>query len=443
MGAQSEDESLDLAADDARLDQLLDPGRLGELLGSFYALFRIPVRLLSEQGASIVQAGQQTPLGELLSRSVAGSERLRQLSADLQELDTGPTGEVSYLAFSGARYHVVAVLHHGRRVGRAVLGPFLPPELVESPKTLLSVDPELDAELLHSSLMQLPRVKSDTARAISEHLALTIDLLVVSGHQQLATERLQLATLHESSRRVAGLEAELAEARGEMNDLRDECWGVLGRFARWLSEFLESSPPDWDRVSAIVRRSQALEPSAWSPKPIDLPALLRAVQGELVAVAGEGGPQLCVHVDGEPPELRADPAVLQQALVQLGESALRSTPPAGRVRFVARSVPEHGGPGGALFAPPARGVEFCVEDDGASLSEEQKRLAVASFAASSDSVGRGRSGLALARAHVEVLGGELRLENGEPTGLTAVIRLPAEHARSTRAARGGARTPPA
>ena len=56
--------------------------------------------------------------------------------------DPGETGDVARPCFTGAIYRVMAIEYDGRRVGRLIVGPFVPASVTEAPATLLGLDPK-------------------------------------------------------------------------------------------------------------------------------------------------------------------------------------------------------------------------------------------------------------------------------------------------------------
>ena len=84
----------DLLAGSASLGQLLDSRGLEEILASFYALFRIPVRIIDEQGTTLGRSRKPSPLNEYLAQFPEASKRLGELHQMLrsQDADDAPHG---------------------------------------------------------------------------------------------------------------------------------------------------------------------------------------------------------------------------------------------------------------------------------------------------------------------------------------------------------------
>ena len=60
--------------------------------------------------------------------------------------DAGDTGDVVHPCFTGAAYRIIALEYDGRRVGRMIVGPFLPANVVDAPASLMGVDPGIAPE---------------------------------------------------------------------------------------------------------------------------------------------------------------------------------------------------------------------------------------------------------------------------------------------------------
>jgi signal transduction histidine kinase len=130
----------------------------------------------------------------------------------------------------------------------------------------------------------------------------------------------------------------------------------------------------------------------------------RAWSGERVAFRLEGAPDL--HVG-----LR--PEVLAQVLTALLYNAAEAIPP-GRAGQV--SV--------AAWAAEDDRIRLTVTDDGAGMSPEVLRRAFEPFFTTKGEGQGSGLGLPVARALVESLGGELRLESTPHRGTTATLSLP-------------------
>lgn len=149
--------------------------------------------------------------------------------------------------------------------------------------------------------------------------------------------------------------------------------------------------------------------------------LLRFPAADLLeAVADESAlhsPDVSFVVDVDPTDLAldGDPERLHQVLANLTDNAARFTPDGGAVSLTARQSDQQ--------------VIFEVIDDGPGIAPEARARIFERFyrtdeSRSSDEGGSGL-GLAIARWIVELHGGQIRAEPGEPGGTRMVVELPA------------------
>ena len=88
------------------------------------------------------------------------------------------TKEMTHPCFTGAQYRIFSIDYDNRKLGKAVLGPFLPAEVTSVPDALLAVDPKIDANRALELLPRMPRAKADAITLICDHLRRTLDLIL-------------------------------------------------------------------------------------------------------------------------------------------------------------------------------------------------------------------------------------------------------------------------
>ena len=145
--------------------------------------------------------------------------------------------------------------------------------------------------------------------------------------------------------------------------------------------------------------------------PFDAAGLLAGLAELYEAPAEEGGVKLVLDAPA-PLTLRGDQAMVQQAVANLLDNALKFSPPGGTVRLRGRA--ESGA------------VCMAVEDHGPGIAEADRARATERFFrgdTARHTQGYGL-GLALVRAVAQLHGGALLLEDARP-GLRATIELPA------------------
>jgi signal transduction histidine kinase len=391
----------DALASSASLGQLLDSRGLDEILASFYALFRIPVRILDEEGTTLGRSRKASPLNEYLGELPDGRRRLGELHQMLRSHDPGESGEFSHAAFSGATYHVGMIGHDGRRVGRFVIGPFITPHVQSAPPTLAAADARIDPARAAQLLLALPRVREDTVKAIARHLSVTLDVLIFAGYRARLSEHMHLSTVQENQRQLSardeGLQAAeqrllesgrlqahflataLGEIRGPLESIMgqsdalasggrlaseqgDAVLGIRQRAARLLD--LSSRLLDFSRADRVALQSEM----------IDVPALLARVSSRLSALAPERARDLRVTHERDVPRLCGDAACIEQVLMLLGENAVRFAAQGeiGIHASRATSAPGDDADGLVLLGGPPENVELVVSDRGIGVLDAEK-----------------------------------------------------------------------
>ncbi len=200
-----------------------------------------------------------------------------------------------------------------------------------------------------------------------------------------ARARLEDAALHASS--VPDLRAAIERATADLD-------GVVAVFQALL------------RIAEIEAGSRR---AAFAP--VDLAPLLADVAELYGVVAEDRGIALAMEA---PPNLPAhgDRELIQQAVANLVDNAVKFSPPGGAVRLSAAVTPA--------------GIEIVVADQGPGIPEAERERAAERFyrgEAARNTPGSGL-GLALVQAVAQLHGGSLRLADAAP-GLIAILTLPA------------------
>ncbi|HLJ04928.1 MAG TPA: HAMP domain-containing sensor histidine kinase [Acetobacteraceae bacterium] len=199
-----------------------------------------------------------------------------------------------------------------------------------------------------------------------------------------ARARLEDAALHASS--VPDLRAAIERATADLD-------GIVAVFQALL------------RIAEIEAGSRR---SAFAP--VDLAPLLAGVAELYGVVAEDRG----ISLDMEAPALLpayGDRELIQQAVANLMDNAVKFSPPGGAVRLSAALTPA--------------GVEIAVADQGPGIPVEERARAAERFyrgETARNTPGAGL-GLALVQAVAQLHGGSLRLTDATP-GLVAILTLP-------------------
>jgi two-component system sensor histidine kinase KdpD len=217
--------------------------------------------------------------------------------------------------------------------------------------------------------------------------------------------------------RTALLAAVSHDLRTPLASIKASVTSLLQRDIDWPAatkqEFLETIDAEADRLNSLV--GNLLDMSRLQTGALEL--VLRSVPiDEVVAGAVVGLGDRNAPVDVEVPEtlppVKADPALLERAIANLVGNAVQWSPRSARVRVCAGAVRD--------------AVEVRVIDRGPGIPEADRERVFLPFQRLGD---RGNTtgvglGLAVARGFVEVMGGELTIEDTPGGGVTMVISLP-------------------
>jgi two-component system sensor histidine kinase BarA len=446
----------------ASLAQLLDAHGVEDILGSFYALFRIPVRIIDEEGITVARSRKPSPLNDYLGRLPGARKRLADVHLHLRSHDPGESGEFAHTAFTGASYHVAMIGHEGRRVGRFILGPFITPLVREAPATLVEADSEIDPARVRELLLALPRVREDTVKAIARHLAVMLDVLIFAGHRALLSEYMHLSTVQENQRQISARDEGLLEAEQRLaqnarlsaaflitalGELRAPLETIMGQ-SDALSSVAAGQADQRELVLAIRQRasellglssrlvdfSRAASGSlSLRRDPLDIRALVEQVAGKLSALAPEGARRVAVACDADLPPLCGDAACLEQVLMLIGENALHFGSD-GEVSIAVRRAVDASSDesdGMVLLGGPPERIELRVSDSGIGIPDgEKERVFEPFYRAQRAADGTQRApgsglGLAIVQRLIAAHGGTVRIEDNPPRGASLVVTVPA------------------
>jgi signal transduction histidine kinase len=186
-----------------------------------------------------------------------------------------------------------------------------------------------------------------------------------------------------------------------------------------LRAAIERATADLDRIVGIFQALLRIaEIEAGSRRSsfvrLDATPLLADVAELYEVVAEEKGLSLAVELSGPLP-VHGDRTMIQQAVANLMDNAVKFSPAGGTVRLKASLQP--------------RGAEICVSDQGPGIPAADRTRATERFfrgEAARNTPGSGL-GLALVSAVAQLHGGSLTLEDEAP-GLRATLRLPVAEA---------------
>ncbi len=445
-----------------RIEDLIDRAGLDELCKSFVALFGIPVRIYSTEGVLLADTPGEQELCAYLNGFPEGRRACASTVGGVRAQDPGETGDVARPCFTGAMYRVMAIEYDGRRVGKLIVGPFLPATVTEAPQSLLGIDPGLDAERAKTLLARMPRAKLDTVTRIAAHLKSALDLILFSGHKAHVTSKMHLASVRESYRQLEEKTARLQEAFDRLkeldrlksnflatvsHELRTPLTSIIG-YSEMLAgglagelvgeqlEFVNTIHDKGEQLLSLIMGLLDLSKlesgtMRMSLRSVHIEPVLDEVISTLTPTARKKDVRLELDMDTGLAELRGDPERLRQVFINLVENAIKFTPAKGSVTLRARMVggDEGDDDGGlALLAPTRSRLEVRVADTGIGIPAREKPKVFDAFyqidSSSTREYGGTGLGLSIVKRLVDAHGGEIAIEDNVPRGTVFVVALP-------------------
>jgi two-component system, NarL family, sensor histidine kinase BarA len=454
------------------LEDMVDRDALDELCKSFVALLGIPVRIYSNDGALLADTSGEHELCVYVNRTAGGRKACAATVGAVKMRDAGPGGDTLQPCFTGAAYRIIALEYDGRRVGRLIVGPFLPANVAEPPPSLLGIDPAIDKDRAQAVLARMPRAKPETVTRIAAHLKASLDLILFSGHKAFVTNKMHLMSVRESYRQLEDKTARLQEAFEKLkeldrlksnflatvsHELRTPLTSIIG-YSEMLTEGLagplqgeqlefvktihEKGGQLLSLITSLLDLSK-LESGTMRMKmgAVRIEAVLAEVVSTLTPTARKKGVRLELGSRSGLTELRGDPERLRQVFLNLVENAIKFTPAQGTITLSGAMVEESGemddegaaddgfGDAGlALLAPTRTRVEVRVADTGIGIPERERAKVFDAFyqvdSSSTREYGGTGLGLSIVKRLVEGHGGTIRIEGNKPRGTVFVVRLP-------------------
>ncbi len=454
--------SLDLEGARVRLEELVDRVALGELCQSFYALFGIAVRIYSSDGALLADTSSEHDVCAYVNSIAAGRAACGATVSSVKLTEPDETGMSVHPCFTGNAYRIVAIEYEGRRIGRVILGPFLPVEVQEVPSSFLDLDPSIDPERAKSLLVRVPRAKPETISRIAKHLRSALDLILFSGHKTLLTSQMHLASVRESYRELEERGKKLQEAFDKLkeldrlksnflatvsHELRTPLTSIIG-YSEMLSEGIAGpmSAEQTEFVNTIHEKGNQLlgliqslldlsklESGTMSVRreTLRVEDVLGEVMKTLIPAARKKNVQLKLDSNGTLPEIRGDAERLRQVFTNLGDNALKFTRDGGTVTLRARATGRSGDDdedGFALLAPARSMIEVAVMDTGIGIPVAEREKVFDAFyqvdSSSTREFGGTGLGLSIVKRLVEAHDGTIRIDDNQPRGAVFVVTLP-------------------
>jgi signal transduction histidine kinase len=451
-----------------RIEDLVDREGLEELCRSFQSLFGIPIRIYSTDGALLADTAGEHELCAYVNGLPHGRKACESTVAAVKAREPGDSGDVVHPCFTGAAYRVLGLEYDGRRVGRLVVGPFLPANVAEAPASLLGVDPGISKERAQTLLQKMPRAKADTVTRMATHLKSSLDLILFAGHKAHVTSTMHLASVRESYRQLEDKTAKLQEAFDRLkeldrlksaflatvsHELRTPLTSIIG-YSEMLVEGLagEMKPEQLEFVSTIHDKGQQLlslisglldlgklesGTMRMVMRVVHIQEVLAQVASTLRPAARKKNVRFEVDAPADLPALYGDAERLRQVFLNLVENAIKFTPAGGSVTLRAQAGREDDRSGVdeaglALLAPTRTRLEVRVSDTGIGIpAKERSKVFDAFYQVDSSSTrehGGTGLGLSIVKRLLSAHSGAIHIEDNHPRGTVFVVSLPQQPA---------------
>lgn len=456
-------------SDDFKIEELVDKHALGEMVQSFYELFRIPLRIYSQSERLLAEASEQPELYRYIHTLPEAKSALLAVVAAVKNLRPEREGE-RYSCITGAEYYVASIRYDGRAIGRMILGPYLPANLREIPRSFTDLDPAIDVKRVRELLPKMARAKQDTVKQIALHLGRTLDLILFSGHRALLASSMHMASVRESFRELQDKNDKLQQAYDRLkeldrlksnflatvsHELRTPLTSIIG-YSEMLNEgiagpligeqkeFVDTIHNKGEQLLELIkglldlsklesgtmtlrRKNEAVEP------------IVRDVVATVTPAALKKDVELKVVFEAGLLEMWADAERIRQVLLNLTENAIKFTPAGGVVTVAAKMgalTPDPSDEGGVVLLSTTRAaIELSVTDTGIGIPEaERSRVFDAFYQVDSSSTreqGGTGLGLSIVKRLVEGHDGRVRVEANQPTGARFVVLIPVRRATFT------------
>ncbi len=450
-------------ADVQRIEDLVDRDALGDVCRSFFDLFGLPLRVFSNDGSLLADVHQQRAICTYLNGLPGGRSACTATVSQVRK-QIPESGEMVHPCFTGAVYRIVPIHYDGRQLGRFVVGPYLPAETKEVPRSLLMVDKGVDPAHANEAMNEMPRVRRETAERIAAHLSRVLDLILFSGHRAYLTSNMHLASVRANYRELAESTQRLQVAYDKLkeldrlksnflatmsHELRTPLTSIIG-YSEMLasgmaggltaeqSQFVETIRNKGDQLLELI--TSLLDMSKFEQGQIqlkrelvDIAALLDDIAQTTSPAAKKKGVSIDVLEPHDLPRVVGDAARLRQVLQNLTDNALKFTPKGGSITLEARAVetvpPDLGDDSGfVLMMAGERATEIVVRDTGIGIPEDELTKVFDAFYQVDGSVTREHGGtglgLSIVKKLIEAHGGDIRIESEPGKGSSFFVTLP-------------------
>ena len=334
-----------------------------------------------------------------------GQQQVLAVAESLREVDNSVQRVLILLLFAGPAALAATALG-GWWLARKAL---LPVARMTSEAQQIGID-RLDERLA------VPRTRDEIS-----HLGVTLNAMldrleqgVKEKHQLIADASHELRTPLAAMRTELDVSLQVDELSAGERALLESVREEVDKMSRTVENLLTLAEADEGRLKLI-------------PVPVQLREAIDAAARPLRPLAATK--QLRLDIGAEPGETQADPHLLQQALSNLIENAVKYSPAGGEVRVRASRENDE--------------VVFTVSDDGPGIPAEARAHIFDRFyrvdGARSREAGGSGLGLAICREIASAHGGRVWVESEEGRGSAFSLALPAGEAEAMGAPAGTAR----
>jgi len=447
-----------------RLEDVLSRDSVTSVSKSFFALFGLPVRVISREGDLLADVHRDRPLCNYVNTLSNGERECADTVGLVRDVE--PNGQtIVHPCFTGAVYRIAPLAHQGRPIGRLIVGPYVPAETQGLPASLTSVDGAIDLPTALEHFDRMPRVREDIAEDLSAHLKGVLELLVFSGHRAQLASTMQVASVRENYRELAEKNEALKTSYDELkqldqlkstflatvsHELRTPLTSIIGytemlesgaagALSDGQAEFLNTIRGKADQLLGLISslldlgrleaNSLELHNEAVDPR-----ALLSDVGSTIVPNANRRNVALDIKVAEGTPKIWGDPVRLQQIVLNLADNALKFTHEGGDVVLSAEPGELDGegpaGLGAALFAASRPAVVLTVRDTGMGIPEESLSRIFDAFyqidAGTTRAHGGAGLGLSIVKQLVDGHDGTIEVTSALGEGTIFTVKLPAD-----------------
>lgn len=453
-------------ADRFDLDEILDRTSLGEMVQSFEEVAGVSTRVYGASGQLLADTRQIPSLYAFLERQMSGRQAVQKVVDRVRRSVPKAGAPERVVCVSGGTYMSLALLHDGRIIGRAILGPVLAPEVTAPPPELLDAARGLpEAELLQH-FQRLPRLPTAEVERMAQHLERALGVLVFSGLKAHLATNLHLESVKESFRELSEQNDKLKAAHDRLkeldrlksnflatvsHELRTPLTSIIGYSEMLLEgiagdinqdqrEFVETIHNKGEQLLGLIKTLldlSKLESGSMSLRKdlMSCGALAQDVVATLTPTAKKKGVKLTARIAPGVPELYADSARLRQVLLNLTENGIKFTPSGGEVTISVEAgfMPQTdtGGAGAVLLGAARRpALVLSVADTGIGIGVEDRDRVFDAFyqidSSSTREAGGTGLGLSIVKRLVEAHDGTIEIAANQPQGTVFVVTLPSK-----------------